>query len=89
MSYYGYDKKGYVGDVASIGGYSDFLGWASELGGEIGVLCSDGCSNHPKRLAKELESLRADDPSAESVRKNIAKLAAKSKGVFYVGDGMS
>jgi hypothetical protein len=89
MSYYAYDARepdGYLGDAASISGWSKFAAWAETAGGEIAKLASEGYSEDPATLAKELAAAKADDVDAESVRANLADLAAKAQDCFIVSD---
>jgi hypothetical protein len=87
MSYYAYDVNGYLGDAASIGGWDDFRQWAQGQGGEMANLCRDGVSDDPSALAAELKAGAAPNDSADSVRANLATLAAKATEVFIIGDG--
>lgn len=84
MSYYAYDSKGYVGDVASIAGWNSFVMWATSKGGDVHAFVTAGHAE-PKALAVALnESTTIGD--AESVRRNIATLATRARDVLIVSD---
>jgi hypothetical protein len=92
MSYYAYDANGYIGDVASAGGYGHFMAWASQQGGPIRQFADKGEHNDPAALATALERAARprgpDAASADSVRLNMAALARLAEEVFIVNNGV-
>ena len=88
MSWYGYDENGFVGDVASIGGWNDFCAWARDKGGQLATLANDGVSTDLAMLASELEKAApAPRGDIESVRLNVVRLAGKAQGLLIISDG--
>lgn len=90
MSYSLYDSRGYVADIASGGGWTDFRAACEtqEPGPETESLVEDGFSDFPADLAAELQAVRFDDPSADSVRQQLAATAAKCEDVCILTDGV-
>jgi hypothetical protein len=90
MSYAVYDSRGYVTDVASGGGWSDFRD-AVELdspGPETKTLIAEGSSDDPEALFEELRKASFPNESADSVRKMITHAASKCQDVVIVTDGV-
>lgn len=89
MSYIAYDANGYLGEVASITGWSDFIAWGELQGGEIAKLSHDGISSKPTALAKEIANrMPLGDDSAEEVRAALETLTAKAQGFIAISDGV-
>ena len=85
MSYYGYDDKGYVGDVASINGWNQFAAWLRTLGGAAEQLAENGAAPAAD-LLKAIQDQKAAG-SVESTRANLAQMLAGAQGEFYVTEG--
>ena len=87
MSLYAYDVNGYLGDVASISGWADFVDWGLLKGGEVTRLTSKGFSEKPAQLEEQLRGLYATNPEVESVRVGLLSLAGRAEGVLIISEG--
>lgn len=90
MSYSIYDSRGYVAEVASGGGWSDFRAAVEtdSPGPETNTLVAEGSSDDPEALFDELRAVSFDDESADSVRAMIAHAASKCQDVAILTDGV-
>ena len=90
MSYQLYDVNGFVGDLASNGGYNDFVQWAKRQGpGRIKQFVTQGTAIGLEELAADLGRAKSDNSSADSVRQNLIKLLGKAEMVAIVNNGMN
>ena len=87
MTFAAYDSNGYLGDVASIGGWTAFVKWAAQQDDELARLARQGSSTDPIRLAVQLNSLSAPDPDVESVRAGLFALAQKAEELLIISEG--
>ena len=87
MTFAAYDANGYLGDAASIGGWTAFAKWATLQGDELSRLIRQGSSTDPTRLAVQLNSLSAPDPDVESVRVGLFALAQKAEEILIISEG--
>ena len=87
MTFAAYDAEGYLGDVASIGGWTAFAKWAAQQGDELARLARQGSSTDPTRLAVQLNSLQAPDPDVDSVRVGLLALANKADEILIISEG--
>lgn len=88
MTYAAYDEDDYLGDVASIGGWTSFFDWAHEHGDAVADLVDSGYTRNPEALADQLKNIWAIDPAVESIRRNLLEIARKAKGILIVTDGV-
>lgn len=86
MSFYVYDTDGYVGDLASIGGWGLFRKAAEELGGAAWEFAEDGYTENPEGLAGQLADVELEG-SAEDTRKLLVEYAGKAKECLILTDG--
>lgn len=86
MSYYAYDTKGYVGDLASIGGWEQFRSFAEELGGAAAEFAAGGYTEDPAALAKQLDKAEASG-SVDSTRKLLVDYARSADECLILHDG--
>lgn len=86
MSYYAYDLSGYVGDLASIGGWEQFRSFAKELGGAAAQFADEGYTEDPEALAKQLDKAEASG-SVDSTRKLLVDYARSANECLIVSDG--
>lgn len=86
MGYYAVDANGYVDDVASIGGWSDFVAAASKLDG-VADFVRDGITEDPGALGEALDAVTFPGASANSVREHLAELALNAQGFLIITDG--
>lgn len=88
MTYFACDVNGYIGDVASIGGWRDFRKWANTAqGDEIIRFMINGYTRDPARLAVQLEMANAPIDSVDSTRRNLYELALKADTLLILTDG--
>lgn len=87
MTFSAYDSNGYLGDVASIGGWTAFAKWAGDRSGALTSLVRTGASENLSRLIAEMGVLYAPDPDVESVRKGLLALAQKAQEILIVSEG--
>ncbi len=90
MSYYLYDSGGYVGDVASIGGWLDFRQATESAQPEAATLefIEKGLTERIGQLARELKRLRLTDRSAESVGAGLVALLPRCRDIAILTDGV-
>jgi hypothetical protein len=90
VSYYAVDANDYIDDVASVGGWHDFVVWADEQDSDVlRQFVETGVSDDPAELADELSALSADDPSVEDVLRGLEKCARAADEILIVSDGTS
>ena len=87
MSFYAYDANGYLGDVASIGGWTAFGEWAMPKGGEVLRLIRQGTSTDLARLSDQLSDLYSPDSDVESVRVELLGLVRKAEELLIITEG--
>jgi len=88
MSYVARDVNGYLGDVASLGGWATFAEWAALQTGRpaLAALLEEGWADAALLLA-DLEA-KAAPGDAESTRAVLAVLARKAEDILLVTDGV-
>lgn len=88
MSYAAFDAAGYVGDVASLGGWATFVLWARRQRDRpaLVALLREGWAPAPGLVADLEAGPAAGD--AESTRKNLLALARKADEVLILSDGV-
>ena len=87
MTFSAYDSNGYLGDVASIGGWTAFAKWAAPQGYDVTELIRQGHSADPRAVALQLNGMHSEDPDVESVRKTLFDLAQKAEELLIVSEG--
>ncbi len=85
MSYCAYDNSGFLGDVASISGWRDFTN-ATRTKPALQFFITKGYTDDPQALSKAL-AFEISNESADSVRANLAAIAAKADGTLLITDG--
>lgn len=88
MTYSAFDATGYISDVASNGGWTDFTEWARKQGGALESLANDGWTEDVEILLIQLEKGRPRTGSDESVRRSLLATAHKAKEIIIVSDGV-
>ena len=86
MTYIASDSGGYVGDVASIGGWAEFAAWArvSRPGPQTMALLAFGYSLDPASLTRELVAVSASNADIDSVRENLIGMAEKADEILIL-----
>ena len=71
MTLYVADINGYIVDIASNGGWHDFITWVLKLKSSpvAKAFVTAGNTDEPRTLAKELAKVKSSNKSADSVRK--------------------
>ena len=89
MSYAVFDAKGYVGDLASHGGWAAFVAWARGRKDDAALqaLCKDGHVKAADLLA-DLDTATGAPIDVESTRVQLKKLAVVADEVVIVTDGV-
>jgi hypothetical protein len=88
MGLYVADANGYMGDIASLGGWRNFSEWAP-ADGPIAHFIRDGYAEEPEKLKAALEALKAERPGVESIRRELAAYAGRADAVLILSDGES
>ena len=87
MSYYAADANGYVGDVASNGGWADFTAWArKQKDATLTQLADEGYADAPALLTA-LAAHKATG-TVEQTRLGLITLARKADEVLIISDGV-
>ena len=87
MSYYAADANGYVGDVASNGGWADFTKWArTQNDPTLTKLADEGWAEAPALLTA-LAAHKATG-TVDSTRLGLITLARKAEDILLVSDGV-
>ena len=88
MSYCGYDANGYLGSLASTGGWAAFVKWAERQKGPVRTFVEEGFTEDLAGLAKALTlgSLALGD--VEVVRVGVLTFAGRADEVLIVWDGL-
>lgn len=87
MSYYAADANGYVGDVASNGGWADFTAWARKQNdATLTKLADEGWAD----AADLLTALAGHTATGtvETTRISMLTLARKAEDILLVSDGV-
>ncbi|MEQ1735287.1 MAG: hypothetical protein ABL886_02510 [Rhodoglobus sp.] len=89
MTLYVADANGYLVDIASGGGWHDFITWVLTLkSSPVAVaFVRDGVTDEPRALAKELANVKFSNKSADSVRRGVVKAARRAEEHLLVSDG--
>ena len=88
MGFYVYDSAGYVGDLASIGGWATFRKAVEHVrSGAVEALLEDGITDDPTGLAKQLAGIKLTG-TIEDTRKNLLTLTQRCKDCVIVTDGV-
>jgi hypothetical protein len=85
MTYVLQSEDGYVGDLASIGGYADMYDAVnnnSAAGSLLREFFENGCTNHPRQAAEAIDRFLASNkrplrPGVISTFRNLRKLLLK------------
>jgi hypothetical protein len=91
MTLYAYDVDGYVGDVASVGGWADIVRVMLRSGDPVLIaLANEGCTQKLEELISSLQRWGKDRPTpqVDAVRLNLIKLARKCKLILIISDGV-
>lgn len=88
MSYTAYDAKGYLGDLASNGGWATFVRWAERQSGPVLALVEEGFTDSPAELAAALTNGPAPSSDAEEVWVGVKDYATRADDVLIVTDGV-
>ena len=83
-----YDANGYLGDVASGGGWAAFVRWAMGQGPAVRAFVTEGATDHPLELAAELEAGPVMGGENEVVRVGVLTFARQADAVLIVTDGV-
>lgn len=89
-----YDEDRYAGDIASLGGWSEFREWAPPEKSELAAFCDQGWSSDLDALAEQLRAAMELQPPSDSVRDVSEELlriiAERPEDVdsLYIGDGI-
>jgi hypothetical protein len=88
MSYIARDVNGYLGDVASLGGWATFVQWARTQPKllMLAVLLRDGWAPAAGLVADLSAGVAPGD--ADSTRKELLALAQRAEDVLIVTDGV-
>lgn len=91
MSYYAADIKGYLADIASVGGWHNFVLWADRQHNahHLQSFVLAGCTDDPQALADELIDMRCDALSVETTRVGLQAAARKAESFLLFTDGTS
>lgn len=88
MSYACYDGRGFLGDVASGGGWAAFCAWAQTQGPRVRQFVTDGETEEPKALAAELAAGPVMGGENEVVRVGVLTFADRADAILIVSDGV-
>lgn len=88
MSLCAYDVNGYVGEVASLGGWRELAVWARSVGGALRDLVDTGFTTDPGALAAKLDAQTVLDATIDATRKNLAHIARYAQEVLIISDGV-
>jgi hypothetical protein len=88
MSYCAYDANGYLGDLASNGGWATFVRWAQRQNGPVRALVEEGFTDSPTELAAALTDGPAPPSDVEEVWFGLKDFAGRADSVLIVWDGV-
>jgi hypothetical protein len=83
-----YDANGYLGDVASGGGWAAFVRWARTQGPAVRAFVTEGSTDAPLDLAAELAAGPVMGGENEVVRVGVLTFAKQADEVLIVTDGL-
>ena len=88
MSYCAYDANGYLGDLASDGGWATFVRWAERQSGPVRALVEEGFTDSPAELAAALTDGPVPPSDVEEVWVGLKDYASRANDVLIVTDGV-
>jgi hypothetical protein len=88
VSYCAYDANGYLGDLASNGGWATFVKWAQLQSGPVRALVEEGITDSPAELAAALTDGPAPPSDVEEVWVGLKEFAGRADEVLIVTDGL-
>ena len=88
MTYAVYDANGYLGDVASGGGWAAFVAWGMLQGPAVRAFVTKGSTESPLELAAELAAGPVMGGENEVVRVGVLTFAKQADAVLIVTDGV-
>lgn len=91
MTYILQDEESYLGDVASIHGWAEFVAWVdgqTQADAVLKAFVRDGYTEKPKALAVALASLSSSDPAVDETRKLLLDAGTKAAGSLILWDGI-
>lgn len=91
MSYYTADVRGYLADIASVGGWHNFIVWEERQHNALQLhnFVQKGFTEDPQSLADELRDLRSDILSVETTRIGLQAAARRAEEFLIFTDGTS
>jgi len=88
MGYYAYDANGYLGDLASNGGWATFVRWAARQSGPVRALVEKGFTDSLAELAAALTNGPTPPSDAEEVWVGLKDYASWADAVLIATDGV-
>ena len=89
MTYYVYDSKGYIGDLASGKGLSDLRIFSLQASKdpEVKAFFNKGISKSPLKLQSEFKALNSSNASINETIQNLIEMLGKCKDVAIISNG--
>jgi hypothetical protein len=88
VSYVAHDVNGYLGDLASNGGWATFVRWAEQQSGPVRAFVEQGATKDPAALAAALTDGPAPPSEVEEVWVGLKDYASRADEVLIVWDGV-